>query len=158
MTIDRLQVLWIDGDRRERHRIGRLSRAVGVYTFVYGDVTEAMAHGFLPPPEFPDLTKTYTAARLFSTFADRVPSKRRPDRLRILGALGLDATADEFDILARSGGILATDSLELAEDRDAGDDLTHPLVFRVGGARHFPQARPLEIGEALGVAREPTGT
>ena len=155
MTIERLQVLWIDDDRRARHRIGRLSRAAGVYSFAYvEDVTSAAQKGFTPLPEFPDLARVYTAPKLFVTFADRVPSKKRPDRERIVTALGLAADAGDFDILARSGGILATDSVELAEDRDPDDDLCRPLTFRVAGARRYPQTRPLTVGEALTVTHE----
>ena len=158
MTIETLQVLWIDEDRRERFIIGSLRREPEGFVFTYGDLTGAKRHGFTPLPEFPDSDREYASRELFATFSERLPDPRRPDYARFLSELGLEAPAAAFEILARSGGMLATDRIELAEERSVGDDFTRPLVFQVRGTQHHlkPEDRPLSPGEELRVGREPT--
>lgn len=157
MTINTLQVLWIDEDRRERHPIGVLRREAGRYHYEYRDLSKASEHGFGLLPEFPDATRVYTSPKLFATFAERLPDSRRSDRARIFSDLGLSDPADEFDILARSGGTLATDRVELAEERSIGDTFERPLVFQIRGTQYHPQPddRPLLVGETLRILREP---
>lgn len=156
--IDTLQVLWIDEKLRERHPVGTLRRENGRFVFTYGDLVDATAHGFSPLPEFRDASREYVSTRLFATFAERLPSIRRSDRGRILSELGLDEPADDFEILARSGGTLATDRLELAERRVPGDTFDRPLIFQVRGTQFHQQPvdRPLIAGEDLRPEQDPT--
>ncbi|MFO0681751.1 MAG: HIRAN domain-containing protein [Sandaracinus sp.] len=157
MTIDDLQVLWIDCERRERHPIGSLRRRLDRYLFSYGDLAAAREHGFELLPEFADPHVEYSSTKLFATFAERVPSVRRADRVGLLATLGLDESADDFEILARSGGTLATDRIELAEQRPTDDRLERPLIFQVRGTQYnHPSAdRPLRVGEELWIRRSP---
>lgn len=158
MTIDTLQVLWIDEDRRERFIIGTLRRDDEAgFEFAYRDLGDARDHGFTLLPEFPVDDRRYSSTELFATFAERLPDARRPDYARFLSMLGLVAPADDFEILARSGGMLATDRVELAEERLVGDDFARPLLFQVRGTQYHltPDDRPLRPGEELRVVREP---
>lgn len=151
VTIDRLQVLWIDESRRGRHPVGELRRENGRFLFEYGDIAEAVASGFAPLPEFREIGRKYASDRLFATFAERIPSTRRSDRVRILRSLNLIDSADDFEILARSGGALATDRVEVVETRSVGDDFKRPLAFPIAGTRHHPLKTPLVPNEQLAV-------
>jgi len=157
MTIDTLQVMWIDADRRERHRVGSLRRDGGTFRFAYDDLTTAIEHGFAHLPEFPASSREYASDRLFATFADRLPDPRRSDRGRMVAELGLEEPADDFDLLARSGGTLATDRIELAEHREVGDRFERPLTFQVRGTQYNPTPadQPLVPGEVLTVQCDP---
>lgn len=63
--------------------------------------------------EFPVATKLYESESLFSTFAQRIPSKKRPDYSTLLKRWGLTDSATDFEILAASKGVLLTDCIEL---------------------------------------------
>ena len=62
---------------------------------------------------------------------------------------------DQFEVLAKSGGIRATDRLELAEYRTADDDLTRPLEFRIASRRYISDPASLAVGDAVSLRREP---
>jgi hypothetical protein len=160
-TIDRLIVLWGDscGNRRV---VGHLIRTPQVVRFWYdAQATDAKAHGFVPLPGLPDVAThqdeahAYEARYLFAPFAERIPSKARFDAGELLRSWGVERSDDQFEILARSGGIRATDRLELAEYRAPDDDLSRPLEFRVASRRHLPDAASVAVGDAVSLRREP---
>lgn len=163
-TIDRLFVIWASPTTRRRHVIGHLlrDRSAGGFRFWYEkDLSAAEAQGFYLLPAFPSHHSEdipYCARHLWTTFADRIPSPQRRDTRDILVAWGVEREDDQFEILARSGGLRATDRLELAEYRASDDDLGVPLEFRVAGARHVPSAAraTLAQGEELALRREPS--
>ena len=160
--IDRLFVLWRAPADGARHVVGHLTRRPGeAFRFWYADdVSGALAQGFSWFPTFPEHrteSAPYEARYLWTTFADRIPSPHRPDAKQILATWGVANSDDPFDVLARSGGLRATDRIELAEHRASDDMLTSPLEFRVAGGRHVPlghRAR-LATGDELLLRREP---
>lgn len=159
---DRLYVLWSEppSDRR-RHVIGQLWRDHdGSFFFGYEGGTEALEdRGFVPLAEFPErrlVDAPYRSEVLFSTFAQRIPSPKRPDYHRILESWGVRDPSDPLEILAMSGGVQATDRLELAEYRTITDDLTVPLHFRVAGERFYDGAAKLHPAERVELRREPS--
>jgi hypothetical protein len=165
MTIDHLFVIWGAPTTGARHVVGHLTRARTVeqpFRFWYEpDLSKPSAHGFRPLAVFPE-HKTeaapYRARHLFTTFADRIPSPSRADTHAMLSSWGVQAVDDQFEILARSGGLRATDRIELAEYRSIDDPLIEPLEFRMAGAKYIldgERAR-LTAGEALRLEREPT--
>lgn len=101
-----------------------------------------------------DESHAFEARYLFATFAERIPSKARTDAAQMLTAWGVVRHDDQFEILAKSGGVRATDKIELAEYRSDDDELMRPLEFRISGARHS-QPVALEIGERVDLVREP---
>jgi len=161
-TIDHLFVLWSELIVGRRRVIGHLTRTKGLFRFWYEpDLQPAMAQGFDLLPMFPDhrlADDPYDARYLWATFADRIPSPRRPDAHDILERWGVPGSDDQFEILARSGGLRATDRIELAEYRAVGDPLTTPLDFRIAGARYLPGiTRPsISPGDRLTLEREPS--
>lgn len=163
MTIDRLFVIWrAPGDGR-RYVVGHLSRdrQSGRFRFWYeSDLSEAQRHGFALLPAFalarPE-RDPYEARYLFATFADRIPSPQRADAAEILRSWAVEHSDDQFEILSKSGGLRATDRIEVSEYRAVDDQLAVPLEFRVAGSRHVaPECRAvLTQGAQLYFEREP---
>ena len=159
-SIDRLVVVWGEPMHEQRHLIGSLKRAEGEFRFWYmQDLSVAFSKGFKLLPEFRQLrseAEPYVARYLFALFAERIPSQGRPDARAMLAAWGVEHVDDQFEVLARSGGIRATDRIELFEYRSDDDELSTPLEFRVASRRHLPDAAPLSIGDSVRLIREPT--
>lgn len=161
--IDRLFVLWSDpGQVREgqRHVIGELWRdAREGFAFAYAaDLSGATKAGFSPGGEFPELRhaeQPYRSRHLFWTFAERIPSPRRPDYRQLMESWGVQQPDDQFEVLALSGGVQTTDRLELAEYRADDDDLTDVLRFRLAGERHCAGVEELAAGDSLELRVEP---
>lgn len=130
MIIDHLFVLWADREGC-RHLIGHLRRAAGRFMFWYdANLAIAEAHGFVRLFAFPELRdeeRPYEASYLFAVFAERTPHRRRPDFAEMLAEWGVERADDPFEILAKSGGRLMTDRLELAVSLPAEGDLRVPL-------------------------------
>jgi hypothetical protein len=108
------------------------------FAYVHG-ARDASKFGFLPFLNFPELGQVYWSDELFPFFANRVISPSRPDFATYVTRLGLDPkTADVMTILARSGGVRATDSLELfplpGRDMQTGCYQAHFLVHDLPAA------------------------
>lgn len=99
--------------------------------------------------------RPYTARYLFALFAERIPSAARSDAAAMLRAWGVEHADDQFEVLAKSGGVRATDRLELAEFRADDDPLDRPLELRIAGRRHLASAAPLAVGDVVTLRREP---
>lgn len=159
--IRRLDVLWRRPGHR-RYRVGILSQGDdGTYAFEYApleELREAHDAGFQGIAGLPMVRgESIRSQHLFATFSQRIPSPQRPDFSRLMTEWGVDDPSDKFQILARSGGLLLTDHLELCEHRDRDDDLSTPLSFVVAGMRYggdvdATRARP---GERVVLRREP---
>ncbi len=114
-----LFVAWQDPESRRYYPVARLMSAVGrddqAYEFAYiHGAQEAAQAGFKPFLAFPQLDRVCRSDDLFAFFANRVMSHERTDFAATVSRLGLDPqNADDMTILARSGGVRATDSIEL---------------------------------------------
>lgn len=161
-TIDRLLVIWGEPTAGNRQVIGHLHRSGGEFRFWYeDDLARAQARGFQMLPEFRVHRRaddSYTGRYLFALFAERIPAPTRRDFTEMMVAWGVDHPDDQFEVLARSGGIRATDRLELAEYRAVDDTLSQPLEFRIAGRRYIDDAAPLAVGDAVSLRREPDNT
>jgi len=159
--LERLIVIWRAPHAKggTRHVVGDLFREQGGYKFEYRPGLDAAERGgFTEIPEFPRRAKPYrSGGYLFPTFAQRIPAPTRPDSQAMLAEWGVTHPDDPLEILARSGGLQATDRLELAEYRPDDDDLTVPLSFRVAGQRLYddPDATRVEVGTPVELQREP---
>jgi hypothetical protein len=154
-----LFVLWGEPDGGRRIAIGELWRDDQGFAFGYGhEIDLATEKGFRLLPEFPlrrDLAAPYRSPYLFATFAQRIPSPKRPDFDRILESWGVHAQDSQLQILARSGGVQMTDRIELAEYRAADDTLERPLIARVSGMKFYTGGERLEDDAVVLLAREP---
>ncbi|MFP5309592.1 MAG: hypothetical protein ACLGIR_08440 [Actinomycetes bacterium] len=93
--------------------------------------------GFEPFVAFPDLGRDYASDGLLSMFDNRVMSPRRSDFPRYASALGLSPDgADPVELLARSGGGRATDTVQLVPEPERHDDGSESRLFLVSGVRH----------------------
>jgi hypothetical protein len=155
---DRLFVLWRAPDDGTHLVVGELLREPTGFAFGYvDDLRCAFDRGFRLLTEFPEyrtLLAPYRNACLFPTFAERVPSPRRPDYRAILASWGVEHSDDSLEILALSGGIQVTDRLELAAYRAFDDDLTDPLLFRIAGRRYQAGQADVRVGDPLELLHE----
>ncbi len=162
--IDRLVVIWREpSPEGTRHVIGHLARGVDGHAFWYDEhaLDVARQRGFSPLPAFSDwklAADPYRARHLFGTFAGRLPSPARSDFGQMIKEWGVLDVDDPFEILARSGAVTMTDRLEVAEHREASDDLSRPLEFRVAGQRFRDKAAQIEVGDKLELRHSPHDT
>ena len=103
------------------------------------------------------LGETTVAPDLFPLFGQRIVSPRRADHDEALDLLALDPLAEPFEVLARSGGRSATDTLELTPMPEPGP---LDLRFLVHGVRHLTEAErerieTLRPGQPLALRPEP---
>lgn len=157
--IDRLFVIWGEPSTGSRHVIGHLARWSGGFRFWYeDDLANAQERGFQLLPEFPAHRRVddpYVEPYLFALFAERIPAPTRRDTAAMLAAWGVEDPDDQVEVLARSGGLRATDRLELADYRAPDDDLSEPLEFRIAGRSRIVDAAPLAVGDTVSLRREP---
>lgn len=124
--MNRLEVLWRWPATGTKFIIGELTRyrlenkTSYEYRFQYlqGNLPQAMSVGFMLLPTFPDSETVYVSNYLFAVFADRVPGHmhrkyRRPEYDQWMKDWNIIDPNDEFEILAKSGGVRATDCIEL---------------------------------------------
>ena len=166
-TVRALYVAWQQPESRRYFPVGRLvagsANGRELYEFVYaGGALEAAAEGFRPFLAFPDFLGVYRSDRLFPFFTNRLMSRSRPDFPDYVARLGLDSSADDLTILARSGGMRATDSLEMFPLPLFDPALNcFQTYFWMHGFRHLTQEQQqrvlrLQPGERLVAEPEPT--
>lgn len=137
-SVRRLRVVWQDPQTRQFHEVAALRLPAdedGTYEFEY---RRPLPGSFEPFPAFPDVGQVYRSPQLFPFFQNRIMSSGRPDYDDYLAALGL--TRDEatpFEMLARTGGARATDTVQVVPDMVAGDGVSEQL-FLASGVRHLP--------------------
>lgn len=145
----------------QRHRlyrhVGFLTCLPEGYEFRY--VQPAV--GFRPLLGFGDTTRRYFSSEMFPLFAERIMSARRPDRARYLEALDLSEDSEPWEVLLRSGGRRAGDTIEVLPEPTIGTEGETSCTFLVHGVRHCgPEAgdaiASLRQGELLELRWEPT--
>jgi hypothetical protein len=159
-TYSKLFVIWrAPSAAGTRHVIGTLARTEQGFAFEYlaQQATDAAAQsGFREIFGFPVAEQVFESRYLFPVFQQRIPSPARADFKRMMADWGVVHVDDSMEVLGRSGGVLATDRLELAEFRTDDDELTIPLEFRIAGLQKRPGASAkLKIGDTLKLEREP---
>lgn len=158
-----LFVTWQDHASRKIFPVGRLVRLgepEGAYEFAYVEgAREAKSCGFVPFLAFPSLTAVYRSRALPPFFTNRVMASGRPDYAGFVRRLALapsEASADE--ILARSGGVRATDTVEVFGEPTRLEDGRWQAIFLVRSIRHVHRgeeaAAALEIGQRLYCMRD----
>lgn len=118
--------------------IGELSRDEHGYTFTY---RSGVRRGL---PGMEELSETYRSDELFPLFEHRVISPRRADYDDYLHGLGLPPSATPFEVLARSGGRSAVDTLEITPMPEVGPV---DICFLVHGIRHLSEHERLHIDQ-----------
>lgn len=155
-----LFIAWRDPESRQWAPVGRLSRDGGQYRFVYTHGAEEVPN-FTPFGRMTDLRAEYVSEELFPLFKNRILAKSRPEYDSYMSWLGLERSShDALEELARTGGLRATDALELFPCPQPTADHQYQVHFFCRGLRHFhpenqKRAAELEAGERLFVMPDP---
>jgi HIRAN domain len=154
-----LFVAWQDPDSRKWLPVGRLTRDNGGYRFVYTQGARESKR-FRPFGSMGDLDATYVSDELFPLFANRILPKSRPEYQDFLRWLGLSKEQhDALELLARSGGLRGTDTLEIFPCPEPTADNEYQVFFFVHGLRYLTSenqahVRSLQSGEELFLMRD----
>lgn len=108
-----LIVAWQEPNTRKWLPVGRLSLRQGVYSFVYTKGAKD-SKVFEPFGMMTKLDNAYFSRDIFPMFANRILAKSRPEYSDYIRWLGLTPNEySELEVLSRSGGVRATDTLEI---------------------------------------------
>lgn len=154
-----LFVAWQSPRRRAWIPVGRLTDRDGVFEFVYTRGAKSDPE-FRPFGRMMDFHAVYRSEELFPLFANRVIARSRPEYAQYLDWLGLSGVDHSvLDELARTGGIRATDSLELFPCPEPASDSSYRVHFFARGLRYVhpensKRAKNLERGTPLYLMRD----
>jgi len=141
-----LFVAWQQPISREWIPVARLEHENGRFRFSY---TRGVfrAQNFLPFNRMHQLDAIYESTSIFPLFANRIISKSRPEFKDYLRWLGLDTASDDpLSILALTGGIRGTDSIEIFEPPSINENTVLELSFFVRSLSHMPKEAISHIG------------
>ncbi len=154
-----LFIAWQDPATRQWVPVGKLSQSDSGYLFHYTRGAKAFPN-FVPFGRMTDLNVRYVSDRMFPLFANRILAKSRPeylDYLRWLGFKGREVS--DLELLARSGGTRATDSLEIFPCPSPEPDGSYLTYFFAHGLRyllpeHRKEIEKLTTGQKLYLMRD----
>ena len=132
-----LFVAYQDAASRSWAPVGRLTREGNLYHFVYTRGAKELPN-FKPFGRMTELGAEYVSEQLFPLFANRILPKSRPEYTDYLRWLGLSEVGhDALDELARTGGLRATDTLELIPCPEPTTANQYEVFFFCRGLRHL---------------------
>lgn len=137
--INTLYVAWQQPKSNEWIVVAKLHSVRGSYQFSYTRGA-LRAKGFQPFHPMNKLDVIYEAPVLLPLFSNRLINKSRPDYKSYLRWLGLAAYADDpMTMLALTGGIRETDSIELFQPPQYAMGLEFQLDFFARGLSYLPK-------------------
>ena len=155
-----LFVAWKQPDSGEWIPVAKLELNHGTYSFSYTQgIFRAKNFRLFSGLQRTDLV--YESPRLFPLFSNRLISKSRPEFKEYLRWLGLpDMTEDPMAILALTGGIRGTDSIELFQPPTVSEHGEYKLEFFTRSLSHLPAAAieriaALQKGERIYLMPDP---
>lgn len=151
-----LGLSWQNSKTREWFPVARISKIKENYFFRYTHgALRAKESGFQGLAGFVDFNKTYESDTVFPVFQNRIMNKSRRDRDDFLSWIGLnEGNYSQFEELARTGGIKATDNLQLYPIPSKTSNDRYVVQFFVHGVSHLPdnykdRTNKLSKGERL---------
>lgn len=149
-----LIVAWQHPTTRSYHKVGYLEVFGGPrFRFRYDRKAIAELPDFQPFPNFPDEPYIYESPDLFPFFDNRVLSRKRPEYSALMRTLALDEDSTPIELLERSGGRRATDTIQVFPLPKADPSGVVRLVFPAHGVRYIEGAAErierLAPGDAL---------
>lgn len=155
-----LFVAWQQPDSKEWIPVAKLEYDGSTYAFSY---TQGIfrAKDFRQFSGMKNVQAIYESPRLFPLFANRMISKSRPEFKDYLRWLGLpDRDVRPMEILALTGGIRGTDSIEIFQPPVVSDQGKYELKFFARSLSHLPQAAlerisALQKGERIYLMKDP---
>jgi hypothetical protein len=154
-----LFVAWQEPNSRRWVPVGRLTYENGTYRFVYTRGAKE-SKNFTPFGRMVDLDAAYVSEVLFPLFANRVLPKSRPEYQDYLRWMGLsEKDHDDLEVLARTGGLRATDTLEMFPCPEPTKNNSYEVFFFSHGLRHLipenqERINSLKYGEELYLMRD----
>jgi hypothetical protein len=126
---------------RAYHKVGYLEVFDGQWFRFRYDVSAIEGlENFEAFSNFPDTSYEYESPELFPFFRNRVISPTRPEYPTVLSALALGSDATPIELLERSGGERATDTIQIFAIPEPDDRGIVTAVFPAHGVRHIPDA------------------
>lgn len=149
-----LYVAWQNPKNRKWFTVGVLRRLNGAFEFRYTKGARLAGPEFIPFGRFRDLGERYVSSELFPLFTNRTLPESKAEYGSFLSWLGLSYSKvvdpDPVEVLSRSGGLRATDSLEIFPLPEPNENGKVVLEFFVHGVRYVPP----ELHERIGRLRE----
>lgn len=134
-----LFVSWQQPDSREWIPVAKLERKDEKYFFSYTRGVHR-AKSFVAFGRMDRLDAVYESTSIFPLFANRLISKSRPEFRDYLRWLGLKSAADDpLSMLALTGGIRGTDSIELFQPPSISDTGAYKVEFFARSLSHLPK-------------------
>ncbi len=136
-----LFLAWQDPNTRTWFPIGRLTYDGEEYQFSYvrGALQAREQCGFNALYSFPEFNQVYKSTIIFPLFSNRIMRSSRPDYKNYIERLNIPEKEDEpINILARSGGRKATDTLEVFPCPSQDENGLYEMKFFARGLRYFP--------------------
>ncbi len=132
---------WQAPDTRDWHVVGFLTELPGpTYEFGYTKGAEKSTK-FMPFSGMDDLHRRYVSKTLFPLFHNRVLSPKRPEYPDFIQWLGLSSDdASPVAILERSGGLRATDQLQVFKRFEIASDGKFEYTFFAHGLGYLPES------------------
>jgi hypothetical protein len=132
---------WQAPDTRDWHVVGLLTERPGSgYEFRYTKGAGKSAN-FMPFSGMDDLHRCYVSKTLFPLFHNRVLSPKRPEYPDFIQWLGLKSEdASPVAILERSGGLRATDQLQVFKRFEIASNGEFEYTFFVHGLGYLPES------------------
>lgn len=151
---DSAYLAWRAPDTNSWHVVGLLRKRGDNFIFNYTKGCKA-SDKFIPFSGMTQLDQTYVSKELFPLFANRLLSTKRPEYPKFISWLGLDAEqVSPINVLARSGGMRLTDSLQMFKRIEIADDGTFTHIMFAHGLSHLSASAServlsLVVGEQL---------
>ncbi len=146
-----LFVAYQDAASRSWAPVGRLTREGEQYHFVYTRGAKDIPN-FVPFGRMTELDAEYVSEQLFPLFANRILPKSRPEYADYLRWLGLSEVGhDALEELARTGGLRATDTLELIPCPEPTATNQYEVFFFCRGLRHLSTESRLRASQLKNV-------
>ncbi|MCM2395767.1 HIRAN domain-containing protein [Rhizobium sp. S95] len=144
---------WQDPDTQRWLPVAKLVNQRGYFVFGYTRGAQ-VSKNFLPFGRMNDVSSLYISDELFPIFANRVMNEKRPEYARYARWSGLDRESDPLRLMARIGGVRATDALQVSPVPEKSRDGRYRSVFFVHGISHLApdsadRVAALEPGEVL---------
>ncbi len=149
-----LYLIWQDAEDRRWYPVGRLTVDLDGYAFVYTRGA-LLSKRFIPFGRMNDLHTKYLSKQLFPLFSNRILPRSRPEYPEYVNWAGLDEqSVTPFDLLARTGGMRATDQLLIHPVPEKDEMGRYVNYFFCHGIRHMDSTsskrlESVNIGEKL---------
>jgi hypothetical protein len=131
---------WQDPESRRWHPVGKLTRIEDFFVFAYtkGSLDSP---NFVPFGNMSDQKSLYISESLFPIFANRVINERRPEFSRYSAWSGLNypGEVDPLLLMARMGGVRATDTLQVYPVPEKTADGFYKTVFFCHGVSYLTE-------------------